>query len=667
MSDLRKPIAVQALLVAAVVLSCLASLRTPALAQTFNLDASRLPIAQIDSAWRYHLGDDLDGKKGWSQPAFNDSNWPTLNPTEDWTTQGIPTETELAWFRFHLLAPAHTQSLVLELPSIPKSYQLFVNGRLIAQVGTLPPGPARNVIGAARVFTVPVNSGANPKEIAVALRTWQDLPLAGTRPSVVEGQVFIGSPNTVLDHFTATKSASLLSDGSIYTIDLVKLIVGISAAILFWLTRERFYLWYAITLVVDTCFFASDLIAAHQAWDFSLYTYSNILIDIATAVFFILFIVDALYPNRWKPAIVPALLMLAADGSIMLVLAFNFPKTAADITYCLSEVSSSLILVWYAVRSLRSGNFYAKLLIFPLAIHTLGNLGNNFGEFLLDLNVRFGLKLIPSRYILLHNPFVFDLEQFETLVALLGFLAVLIYRFALTSREKQRLASALQAAHDIQNRLVPIDIPTLGGLQTEIAYRAAEEVGGDFCQVLPRPDGSILVAIGDVSGKGLQAAMLGALAVGALRSVADERLQPAAALERLNQVLLRTQNQGFITCLCMVLTEYGEVIIANAGHLSPYLDGIEVPVENGLPLGIISGVTYDQHTFELPAVARLTLLSDGVVEARSRSGELFGFERTSELSRRPASEIADTAHQFGQEDDITVITLDWNAVYLIPA
>lgn len=150
-------------------------------------------------------------------------------------------------------------------------------------------------------------------------------------------------------------------------------------------------------------------------------------------------------------------------------------------------------------------------------------------------------------------------------------------------------------------------------------------------------------------------------------SPASQPIQPAAALERLNQVLLRTQSQGFITCLCIVLTEYGNVTLANAGHLSPYLDGVEIPAENGLPLGILSDVAYSQHTFERSAVARLTLLSDGVVEARSRTGELFGFERTSKLSCRPASEIADTAHHFGQEDDITVITLDWNAVYLIPA
>src|ERR1019366_6312741 len=215
--------------------------------QTFDLDASRLPIARVDSAWRFHLGDD----PGWSRPDFDDSGWPVLKPTEDWTEQGFSAKTELAWFPFHLRAPAHTHALVLELPAISKSYQLFADGRLVSQVGTLPPGPAYNVIGASRVFTIPVNSDAVPKDVAVAIRVWQNPATAGTRSSVVRGEVYAGSPETVLQHFAATKSADLLSDGSAYTIDLVKLIVGVSAAILFWLTRERFYLWYAISQIVD--------------------------------------------------------------------------------------------------------------------------------------------------------------------------------------------------------------------------------------------------------------------------------------------------------------------------------------------------------------------------------------------------------------------------------
>ena len=645
------------LLFHAAALTAWLALPLTAACQTFDLEASRLPISQVDSAWRFQLGDN----PSWSRPDFDDSGWPVLKPTEDWTEQGFPKKTELAWFRFHLRAPAHTRTLVLELPKISKSYQLFADGQLVGQVGTLPPGPAYNVIGADRVFTLPVNSGDGPKELAFALRIWQNPTTAGTRRSVVRGNVYAGSPETVLEHFDRTKSADLLSEGSTYTIDLVKLIVGISAIILFWLTRERFYLWYAFSLIVDTFFFLSDLMAAHQAWSFNLYTYTNIFIDLFSVAFFVLFIVDALYPGKWKLAIAPVVLISIAETAIVLVLAADMPTMWADITYCVCQGSISLVLIWYLLRSWRSGSHYARLLLFPLALHSLSNLGNNAGEVLLEFNIRFGLKLLPSNYVVVDRPFTFDLQQIGLLVILFGFLAVLVYRFAYTSREKQRLASALEAARDIQQRLVPIDIPSIGGLDVEIAYRAAEEVGGDFCQVLPRPDGSIFIAIGDVSGKGLQAAMLGSVAVGALRSFADEQVAPSAALERLNRVLLRSESPGFTTCLCMILTTGGEIVLANADHLAPYLNGAELPLEASLPLGILAGIAYSQSTFELPASARLTLISDGVVEARSGTGELFGFDRTSQVSRLSAAEIAAKAQQFGQEDDITVITLDWSA------
>jgi hypothetical protein len=625
--------------------------------QSFDLDASRLSIAQIDSAWRFHLGDDPN----WAQPGLDDSKWPVLHPTEDWTAQGYPKTTELAWFRFRLVAPAHTQSLVLELPAIEKSYQLFSDGQLVAQVGALPPGPAHNVIGAARVFTLPVNAGASAKQITVALRVWQDPSLAGTRQSILEDNAFAGAPETVLNHFAAGKAVNLLASGGEYTIKLVVLIVGVAAALLFWLTRERFYAWYAGYLIVDAMFFAADLASAHQAWNFYVYTYFEMLLDLATTVLLVLFIVDALHPDDARPAIAPLTMALLAELSILLVLKGYIAVKWGDIGYCVAGSAVHLLLSWYLIRGWRAGNLYAKLLFLPFAIDALSLLSSNFGIVLLDLNIPLGHKFILYRAVILREPFELNLSQLCYVLALFGMLAVLVYRFARTSRDQQRLSAALKAAHEIQNRLVPIDVPALGGLITQVAYRAAEEVGGDFCQILPRPDGSIFAAIGDVSGKGLQAAMLGALAVGALRSLADEQIEPAAALERLNHVLLRTESSGFVTCLCLVLAPDGGITLANAGHLSPYLDGVEIPLEAGLPLGILPGVTYSQAGFALPEKARLTLLSDGVVEARSRTGELFGFDRTTEVSQLAAAEIATIAHKFGQEDDITVITLDWRS------
>lgn len=636
---------------------CAAGLPCGARAQTIDLESTRLPISQVDSTWRFHVGDDAR----WAQPGFDDAAWPFLHPAVDWTKQGYPKQTELAWFRFRLRAPAHTESLVLELPAIAKSYQLFLDGKMIAQVGTLPPGAAHNVIGAARVFTLPVHSGSSAKEITVALRLWQDPTVAGTRGSVLEGAAYAGASEAVLPQFEATKAVDLLSTGGTYTLNLVLGIVGAATALLFWLTRERFYLWFACYLVVDACFYICDLASQHQAWSFHFYTYLSVFLDLFSGVALAVFIVEAVRPGKWKHAAVPVALTILSELSIVLVLNSYISVKWGDIGYCLTGAAARIVLAWYLIRGWRAGNLYAKLLFFPFAIDVFTTILNNFGYVLLDLNISAAHNFLPSDIFLFHQPFEFNLDHLNRVISLFGMLAVLVYRFARTSQQEQRLSAALKAAHDIQQRLVPANVPTLGGLQTEIAYRAAEEVGGDFCQILPRPDGSIFIAIGDVSGKGLQAAMLGAVAVGALRSMADEKVTPGAALERLNSVLLRTENSGFITCLCLVLTADGEMILANAGHLAPYLDGAEFPVEGGLPLGILPAMTYGQSRFVLPHKARLTLLSDGVVEARSPAGELFGFDRTSQVSRLNASEIAAKAHQFGQQDDITVITLDWHA------
>jgi serine phosphatase RsbU (regulator of sigma subunit) len=97
--------------------------------------------------------------------------------------------------------------------------------------------------------------------------------------------------------------------------------------------------------------------------------------------------------------------------------------------------------------------------------------------------------------------------------------------------------------------------------------------------------------------------------------------------------------------------------IANAGHLPPYLNGEELSLSNGLPLGVVDRIDYPQTPLHLAPGDMLTFMSDGVVEARNATGELLGFERTRQISRRSAQQIAEAAQQFGQEDDITVLTL----------
>jgi serine phosphatase RsbU (regulator of sigma subunit) len=166
-----------------------------------------------------------------------------------------------------------------------------------------------------------------------------------------------------------------------------------------------------------------------------------------------------------------------------------------------------------------------------------------------------------------------------------------------------------------------------------------------------------LIVVGDVSGKGLKAAMTGTLAIGALRTLASEGLSPGAIMQRLNQQMVEAGSDGFITCLILHASPHGLLTIANAGHLNPYLNGNEVASENGLPLGLAPGIHYAETALQLSPGDQLTLLTDGVLEARNPSGELFGFERTAAISTQSAEAIAQRAQHFGQEDDITVVTI----------
>ena len=246
-----------------------------------------------------------------------------------------------------------------------------------------------------------------------------------------------------------------------------------------------------------------------------------------------------------------------------------------------------------------------------------------------------------------------------TSLSLLGIVTLAIFvRDLIRDRaEKQRLSAELAASRAVQQVLIPEEIATIPGVMLEAVYQPFGEVGGDFFQILPEADGGVLIAIGDVSGKGMPAAMLVSLLVGALHALAATTASPAELLAGLNQVAMRRSQGGFTTCLILRLRPTGAVTFANAGHIAPYRNGEEVSLESGLPLGLIGGVPYPETVLQLSTGDRVTLLTDGVVEARSKSGELFGFGRTLRMSGESAVSIARAAQEWGQDDDITVLTV----------
>jgi hypothetical protein len=259
-----------------------------------------------------------------------------------------------------------------------------------------------------------------------------------------------------------------------------------------------------------------------------------------------------------------------------------------------------------------------------------------------NLFARWGLTLLGAR-------------GFAIAGLLTALLALMFREQRQVTEERAMLAGEMQAAGDIQRMLAPSTLETAPGLRIEVAFRPMREVGGDFYQCRVLPDGRQRLLIGDVSGKGTGAAMAAALILGG--AAARDSDSPAELLAHLNRVLRESQVGGFATCLCADVAPDGCVQFANAGHLSPYCRNQEIAVQPGLPLGLTLETHYEQMKFQLAPGSTLTFLSDGVVEARDSAGSLFGFERTQELSSQPAATIADAAQRFGQEDDITVLTL----------
>jgi phosphoserine phosphatase RsbU/P len=251
--------------------------------------------------------------------------------------------------------------------------------------------------------------------------------------------------------------------------------------------------------------------------------------------------------------------------------------------------------------------------------------------------------------------FAFEYDDLSMFFFLVSIGPVLLFRHRRISLEQVRVSAEFEAAREVQQRLVTTP-PTVPGFQIEGVYLPATQVGGDFYRILPEEEGGILVVVGDVSGKGLPAAMTVSAIIGSLRTLSTAA--PAEILRILNLSLAGDLRGGFVTCLAARLHPDGSCTLANAGHVAPYINGVELAIDNGLPLGLSAESVYPEMTFTLPPGAQLTVITDGVVEARNTQGELFGFERTAAISTESAESIARAASTFGQEDDITVLTLE---------
>jgi len=558
-------------------------------------------------------------------------------------TGGTPTQgPEIIWLRATVSSDVPLANPALLVNPDAEDCQVFVNGQKAVDCGNWP----RTTDDARRWLLVHVPTG--PAQIAIRIAGSMGSPAR----IPLQGELLFGRA-PVLEEIRTAADATRFHRVLPQALLCVSEVLGGVILLLAFRNdpRGRSYLWFAAFLFLDgTMSLASVFNYVYPLLPFATGDLTDALGMIGRYAPLVGFIAafTGLRLNRWMRGY--QLLLLAIPvlyGLPFLSEKFAWLPRLSDEAF---GVTLLVIQVPFIVGSLsfltwkwRRGNKEAGLLLpsFFLAstIEVIGITIPWFREFHVG---RFG----------------FDFDDLSMFFFLVSIAPVLFFRHRRIVLEHERATAELDAAREIQQRLVPKSIPDLTGCRIEAAYLPAQEVGGDFYQILPRPDGSVVIAVGDVSGKGLKAAMTGVLAIGALRTLAFEGLDPAAILMRLNAELVRASNEGFVTCFCGVLHPGGALRFANAGHLAPFCNGREIQGTGTLPLGIDPNTAYEESTLALDPGDRLTLLSDGVVEAQSANGELFGFERTCQISSQTAQSIAEQAQRFGQTDDITVLTLN---------
>ncbi|MDQ3375350.1 MAG: SpoIIE family protein phosphatase [Actinomycetota bacterium] len=246
------------------------------------------------------------------------------------------------------------------------------------------------------------------------------------------------------------------------------------------------------------------------------------------------------------------------------------------------------------------------------------------------------------------------------------------------AKERERIEQELKVARLIQQTLLPKTLPEIPGYEVAAYYQPAREVGGDFYDFLTLEDGRLGLVVGDVTDKGVPAALVMATTRTMLRAAAQRLLSPGEVLQRVNDVLVQDIPPNmFVTCLYAILDpESGRLVYANAGHDLPYRrragrGGVADELRaRGMPLGLMPGMGYEEKEMVLNRGESVLFYSDGLVEAHDPRRDMFGFPRLqglvgahrsggSSLISFLLAELARfTGEGWEQEDDITLVTLD---------
>jgi Stage II sporulation protein E (SpoIIE) len=635
-----------------------------------------------------NLGSPIILRRGWrvgvtSDPAaanadFNDSAWAVREAKQSIADISVPdsdrdpdvslqSNRRYVWFREHIkLAPNHGPvSLLIELPvtlnatmtlgASGPGLMVFANGRVIH-----PEGPHGEATYRYQQITRLYDLGLKPTDtsLTLAIRTLY-IPFGyyAYTSFFANRTIRLGNPDDLQRewdlwfHYSLFERLPRLVNAILLTVLALFLLV-----LYFTQKGHSEYLWLALHELIQAPLgfvdMAGSLARIDQVW------YGAMVLQLIaiSAYLYFRFIVAFLSLRRRRyvrllnytaPILVgigPSMLLLGRHG-----VPFVITLGVIWLGSIFWIIGWSIFIFATLIAATIKRNFEAGMLLIPLILTIIGIaepiLIGGMGEF--------GGTNYRSPLTLYAGPIPIHFAAIADFASLMAIIIIVFTRFLRIHHEQERASGELAAARSVQELMIPHEKIDTPGYEVQSVYNPANEVGGDFFHIEPTADGGVLIILGDVAGKGLQAAMNVSMLVGALRRTPDK--SPARILESLNRVLLGSES--FTTCQAVWFGPNGELVLANAGHLPPYLNTQEVRLPGGLPLGVVPDVTYDEVRLYLHPGDRILMMSDGVVEARQSTGELFGFDRVHNLSNQSAFYIADAAKAFGQEDDITVLTV----------
>jgi phosphoserine phosphatase RsbU/P len=634
-------------------LTCLfliASART-AWSQGFDATSLRQP-AFLDAGLLMHAGDD----PAYARPDFDDSRWMPFDAHTDIRTIFKTSHPAVIWYRMHVKVSPDEAGLALREHGLAHAFEVYVNGERLISSGKVDPF-VPYTLDAHLVGPIPRRMLASGS-LVIAVRVRISPAEWGTQgPGYAAENLSIGQQ----DWFYHYDWLHVIGHNSLeWLYHVITVGLGLVALVLFAAQRRnKEYLWIAGAGLLHLAELPDPVVAAFT----NIPLHWEILTELLRA--FTPFVVTGLYFSfvhqrigwRWRIFLVFAGIMNALVGLQGSLLTLSAPvELVMNLPFVI--LLAIIIPIVLAVHW-RRGNGEAGILLIPiilLSFYIYAEMG--FATlFQFPASRDFALRALNLIDRFPAGPFTVSANTVSGILSTVTLAVIILLRSTTMVRRQAMLEGELAAAQQVQQVLLPEQIAIVPGFTMEAVYQPAQQVGGDFFQILPTGDGGLLVVVGDVAGKGLPAAMLVSVLVGATRGIAMYTRDPAELLANLNGRLIGRTQGSFSTAVAACIDADGRVTISNAGHLSPYLNGNEVELAGALPLGVMSGATYETREFYLAPGSRLTFYSDGVVEAQNQRGELLGFERAQELSTQPAAAIVRAAQKFGQEDDITVVTI----------